>query len=62
LSKIKTFFADPLDKTDAVLACPPYFSAVERQSVLDAAKIANIHCLRLVNENTAVALSYGFFR
>ncbi len=30
--------------------------------MLDACSIANIHCLRLINENTAVALSYGFFR
>lgn len=62
MSKVKTFFADPLEKTDAVLAVPPYFSAIERQAVLDAAKVANINCLRLINENTAVALTYGFFR
>ena len=62
LSKIKAFFADPADKVDAVVAVPSYFSTVERQAMLDACAIANIHCLRLINENTAVALSYGFFR
>jgi heat shock protein 4 len=30
--------------------------------MLDAADIAGLKCIRLINESTAVALSYGFFR
>ena len=41
---------------------PSYFSNVERQGVLDAAEIAGLKCLRLINESTAIALNYGFFR
>ena len=58
----KCYFTHGHDRPDVVLSIPPYCSAVERQSVLDAAKIANVNCLRLINENTAVALNYGFFR
>jgi heat shock protein 4 len=62
LNKIKGFWTSHEEKPDVVIGVPPYFSAVERQALLDAAKIANMNCLRLLNENTAVALSYGFFR
>lgn len=30
LSKLKTFFSKPEEKTDVVVAVPPYYSAVER--------------------------------
>jgi heat shock protein 4 len=63
LAKLKGFFgAAPEEKSDLVLSCPPYLSAVERQAILDACRVANVNCLKLTNENTAVALSYGFFR
>ena len=62
MSKLKTFFTTYDSCPDVVLAVPPYYSAVERQAVLDACRIANVNCLKLLNENTAVALSYGFFR
>jgi heat shock protein 4 len=35
---------------------------VERQAYLDAAEIAGLKTLRLINESTAIALNYGFFR
>ncbi len=41
---------------------PSYFGNVERQGVLDAAEIAGLKCIRLINESTAIALNYGFFR
>lgn len=47
---------------DIVITVPSYFSNAERQAVLDAAEVANIKCLRLINESTAIALNYGFFR
>jgi heat shock 70kDa protein 4 len=62
LKKLKTLFAHEDDKTDVVIAVPPFYSSIERQAVLDACKIAKVNVLRLINENTAVALCYGFFR
>lgn len=62
LKKLKTLFAHEDDKTDIVIAVPPFYSSIERQAVLDACKIAKVNVLRLINENTAVALCYGFFR
>merc|ERR1719148_387024 len=47
---------------DAVISVPSYFSDVHRQALLDAAKIANISVLRLMNEHTATALAYGIYR
>jgi len=47
---------------DAVIAVPSYWSDVQRQALLDAAKVANISILRLINEHTATALAYGIYR
>ena len=62
LNKLKRFFHSGSTRPDIVLSVPAYFSAVERQAVLDACRIGGVNCLKLVNENTAVALQYGFFR
>lgn len=48
--------------SDAVISVPSYLSDVQRQAVLDAAKIAGISVLRLMNEHTATALAYGIYR
>jgi heat shock 70kDa protein 4 len=45
-----------------VLSIPTYASNVERQALLDAAEIAGLKCLRIINESTAICLNYGFFR
>ena len=45
-----------------VIAVPTYFTALERQAYLDAVQIANLGCLNLINEGSATALSYGFYR
>jgi len=47
---------------DAVISVPSYFSDVHRQALLDAAKMAGISVLRLMNEHTANALAYGIYR
>uniref|UniRef100_A0AAR2IU47 Heat shock protein 4 like n=1 Tax=Pygocentrus nattereri TaxID=42514 RepID=A0AAR2IU47_PYGNA len=41
---------------------PSFFTDSERRSVLDAAKIAGLNCLRLMNDTSAVALSYGIYK
>jgi len=50
------FFAKP---TGAVITVPAYFDDAQRQATKDAAKIAGIDVLRLLNEPTAAALAYG---
>ena len=45
--------------TDAVITCPAYFTDAQRQATKDAGKIAGLNVLRIINEPTAAALSYG---
>ncbi len=63
LTKLKRYFEKAeIQSRDVVLSIPSYCSNVERQSLLDAAEIAGLKCLRVINESTAIALNYGFFR
>ncbi|WFD30237.1 adenyl-nucleotide exchange factor sse1 [Malassezia sp. CBS 17886] len=45
--------------SDIVLAAPIWFSDSQRRGMLNAADIANLNPLRLMNEPTATALGYG---
>lgn len=45
--------------TGAVITVPAYFDDVQRQATKDAARLANLSVLRLLNEPTAAALAYG---
>ncbi|MGL1959163.1 MAG: Fe-S protein assembly chaperone HscA [Colwellia sp.] len=45
--------------TGVVITVPAHFDDAQRQSTKDAAKIAGIHVLRLLNEPTAAAVAYG---
>ncbi|EPQ56878.1 heat shock protein 70 [Gloeophyllum trabeum ATCC 11539] len=45
--------------SDIVIAVPGWYTEVQRRAILDAAAIANLNCLRVVNDSTAVALGYG---
>jgi molecular chaperone DnaK len=44
----------------AVLTVPAYFNDNQRQATKDAARIAGLEVLRVLNEPTAAALAYGF--
>jgi molecular chaperone DnaK len=44
---------------DAVITVPAYFNDTQRQATRDAGKIAGLNVLRIVNEPTSAALSYG---
>jgi molecular chaperone DnaK len=46
--------------TKAVITVPAYFNDNQRQATKDAGKIAGLEILRIINEPTAAALSYGF--
>lgn len=48
----KTFY-------DAVVSVPANYSDSQRQAIRDAAEIAGVNIIRLINEPTAAALAYG---
>ena len=41
---------------------PFYFTDGQRRALLAAAQIADLNCLRIINETTAVALAYGIYK
>ena len=43
----------------AVITVPAYFNESQRQSTIDAGKIAGLEVLRIINEPTAAALAFG---
>ncbi|KAJ3682151.1 hypothetical protein LUZ60_014724 [Juncus effusus] len=45
--------------TKAVVTVPAYFNDAQRQATKDAGRIAGLEVLRIINEPTAAALSYG---
>ena len=47
------------DIKDAVVTVPAYFNDSQRQATKDAAAIAGLNCLRIINEPTAAAIAYG---
>ncbi|EEB09312.1 heat shock protein Pss1 [Schizosaccharomyces japonicus yFS275] len=61
LTKIKTTTEAELKGpvSDVVISVPAWFTNVQRQAVLDAAHIAGLNPLRLMNDNAAAALTYG---
>ncbi|CAL2036564.1 unnamed protein product [Caenorhabditis brenneri] len=44
---------------DAVITVPAYFNDSQRQATKDAATIAGLNAIRIINEPTAAALAYG---
>jgi molecular chaperone DnaK len=48
--------------TSAAVTVPAYFNDNQRQATRDAGRIAGLNVLRIINEPTAAALSYGFGR
>ena len=61
LQKIKkdaeAFLGDKIEK--AVITVPAYFDDNQRQATKDAGTIAGLDVIRIINEPTAAALSYG---
>jgi molecular chaperone HscA len=47
------------DLYGAVITVPAYFDEAQRQATKDAAQVAGINVLRLINEPTAAAIAYG---
>ena len=61
LQTMKKIAEDYLGETvsQAVITVPAYFNDAQRQATKDAGKIAGLEVLRIVNEPTAAALTYG---
>jgi NAD(P)-dependent dehydrogenase (short-subunit alcohol dehydrogenase family) len=53
----ESYLGEPV--TQAVITVPAYFNDSQRQATKDAGKIAGLEVLRIINEPTAAALSYG---
>lgn len=51
------FLGEPV--TDAVITVPAYFNDIQRQATKDAGRIVGLNVLRIINEPTSAALSYG---
>merc|ERR1719224_429115 len=47
------------DVKNAVVTVPAYFNDQQRQATKDAGMIAGLNVLRIINEPTAAAISYG---
>ncbi|KAI4243851.1 MAG: hypothetical protein L6R40_003233 [Gallowayella cf. fulva] len=61
LSKVKSTASAELKLpvSDIVISVPPWFTDTQRRNILDAAEIAGLKLLRLINDTTATALGYG---
>jgi molecular chaperone DnaK len=51
------YLGEPI--SDAVITVPAYFNDTQRQCTKDSGKIAGLEVLRIINEPTAAALTYG---
>ncbi|XP_051881969.1 heat shock protein 105 kDa-like [Pristis pectinata] len=63
LTKLKETAESNLKKavSDCVISVPSFFTNAERSSILKAARIADLNCLRLMNDTTAACLAYGIY-
>ncbi len=62
LAALRQRAEDSFDTDDlfgAVITVPAYFDDAQRQATKDAAKLAGLNVLRLINEPTAAAVAYG---
>ncbi|MFT7621249.1 MAG: molecular chaperone DnaK [Myxococcota bacterium] len=62
LKSVKSFAEDYWGEecVDAVITVPAYFDDTQRGATRDAARVAGINVLRVINEPTAAALAYGW--
>jgi len=47
---------------EIVVSVPDYYTVAERKAMIEAINIADLNCTALINESSAVALAYGFFK
>ena len=54
---VEAYLGEKIDK--AVISVPAYFNVSQRQATVDAATIAGLEVMRIIDEPTAAALAYG---
>lgn len=61
LGKLKELAEDYLNVNveNAVITVPAHFNDLQRRATIDAANIARLNVLRIINEPTAAAIAYG---
>ncbi|GAA5987369.1 hypothetical protein JCM11641_006946 [Rhodosporidiobolus odoratus] len=61
LAKLRDTAASELKSAvnDVAIAVPVWYTEAQRRAVMDAAQIAGLNVLRLINDTTATALNYG---
>lgn len=61
LEKLKHSAEDHFDQPihNAIITVPAYFDDIQRQATMEAARMAGLQVLRLINEPTAAAMAYG---
>lgn len=64
LGKAQEFAQDATNQVvqECVIIVPGFFGQSERLALLQAAKLANLKVLQLINDYTAVGLNYGIFQ
>ena len=64
LREMKSFADEVIGEEikEAIVTVPAYFNDSQRQATRDAGQIAGLEVLRIINEPTAAALSYGMDR
>jgi heat shock 70kDa protein 4 len=64
LTKLKDIvsYANGVNIGDSVLAVPAWFTDSQRKGIMTACEIADLPCLKIANEGTCVALSYGIYK
>ncbi|QQP36939.1 HSP70 family member 1, partial [Caligus rogercresseyi] len=63
-SKLKSTAENALNTKvkDVVISVPAYYNDCERRCLLDAASMADLNVLKLMNDTTATALAYGIYK
>lgn len=60
--EIVAYANNGVNLADSVLAVPNWFTHSQRKAILHASEIAAVNVLKVTNESTAIALSYGIFK
>jgi molecular chaperone DnaK (HSP70) len=60
--KITEAAADGAQVLDCVIVVPPFFGPAQRQAIIDAADLAGLKVMSLINSHAAAALQYGIER
>jgi molecular chaperone DnaK len=56
-NQAENFLGEPIQ--DAVISAPAYFSVIQKRMLLDAAYLAGLQVIQLINEPTAAAICFG---